>query len=189
MGLCFNFPNRNHSGRGGRIGGNTGFASEKKASKTTPVPEKKSAEANRNKGLANLREYKENHGKSEMAYACCGQETKWEIPNYTMHSATRMKEHQDENHLGFLRAQYQEIGTFFRTVWDFYLKFYIAFMTLNFTALGLVIQYMDPKHRGPVVISFVVQNLLAAATAIGVAALFKTCGFATAGCFKHFVGS
>jgi len=75
----------------------------------------------------------------------------------------------DEQKLHLLRTQYQEIGTNFRTVWDFYLKFYIAFMALNFTALGLVIQHMSQDRRWPMILSFALQNILSAGTAIGVA--------------------
>jgi hypothetical protein len=76
----------------------------------------------------------------------------------------------EERQQAFLQAQYQEVGINFRAVWDFYIKFYIAFIALNFTALGLVIQYMDQPHRWPVVLCFCIQNLLAAGTAWGVGA-------------------
>jgi hypothetical protein len=85
-----------------------------------------------------------------------------------MNHAPEKSEALDERQLSLLKIQYSEVGTQFRTVWDLYLKFYIAFMALNFTALGLVVQYMDRHHRGPIVVCFSIQNILSAATACGV---------------------
>ena len=71
---------------------------------------------------------------------------------------------------GLLEKQYTELGVNFRTVWDYYLKFYIAFMALNFTALGLLIQYIDRDKRLWIVVSFGVQNILSAISALAVGA-------------------
>lgn len=87
-----------------------------------------------------------------------------------MNPALETGESLGETQLSILKSQYSEIGIMFRTVWDFYLKFYVAFMALNFTALGLVIQYMDRRHRWPLVVSFGIQNILSAMTALGVGA-------------------
>jgi len=68
-----------------------------------------------------------------------------------------------------LKTQYEQVGTNFRAVWDLYLKFYTVFMTLNFTALGIAIQYINKDQRSPLVYAFILQNALGAMTAIGVA--------------------
>ncbi len=34
-----------------------------------------------------------------------------------------------------LKLQYEEAGKNFRAAWDLYLKFYVAFIALNFTAI------------------------------------------------------
>ena len=69
-----------------------------------------------------------------------------------------------------LKAQYEQVGTNLRTIWDIYIKFYTVFITVNFTALGLVIQYVDTDQRIVLVSSFVIQNLFSAATAVGMSA-------------------
>lgn len=57
----------------------------------------------------------------------------------------------------------------YRTVWDLYLRFYTVFLTFSITALALTVQYVAKKDRGVIVIAFVLQNVLCAATAIQIA--------------------
>jgi len=73
-----------------------------------------------------------------------------------------------------LELQYTAGAMMFQTVWDLYLKFYVAFMALNFTALGLMVQYIgDHNKRLIIVISFGVQNLLSAITALSISTYGK----------------
>jgi len=60
-----------------------------------------------------------------------------------------------------------ECSVQFRAVWDLYLKFYVMFLTVNVTALGLVINVASSK--GLISIAFIMQNLLAGSTAIQIA--------------------
>jgi len=71
---------------------------------------------------------------------------------------------------GVLKTQYEQIGTNFRTVWDIYIKYYTVFITLNFTALGITIQYIGTEHRLTLVVSFTIQNIFSTITALGVSA-------------------
>jgi len=58
----------------------------------------------------------------------------------------------------------------FRTVWQLYLTFYVAFITMNGGALGLTVQYVSGGNaRKIIAATFIFQNVLAAGTAINIA--------------------
>jgi hypothetical protein len=68
------------------------------------------------------------------------------------------------------KKNYDECSLQFRTVWDLYLKFYVMFMTVNVTALGLTVQYVHTNSaRMVIAIAFVMQNVLSALTAAVIA--------------------
>jgi hypothetical protein len=75
---------------------------------------------------------------------------------------------EQESALAWLARQYfDECSLQFRTVWDLYLKFYVVFLTVNATALGVTVQYVDlPRSRAVIAIAFVMQNAFAAVTAL-----------------------
>ncbi len=65
------------------------------------------------------------------------------------------------------RKYFDEHSLQFRAVWELYLSFYVAFITLNGAALGLTVQYVKaPRAKGIIAITFILQNALAAGTAI-----------------------
>lgn len=71
--------------------------------------------------------------------------------------------------------QYREINTNFRSLWDIYIKFYTVFLTANVVGIGVVIDRVDAANRPLIAAAFVAQNLLAAATAAGLASYGRTC--------------
>ncbi len=81
-----------------------------------------------------------------------------------MSSATNPKD--DESLKWLQRKQFDEICLQFRNTWDLYLKFYTVFLTFNITALGLTIQFMSGVNRVPVIVVFLLQNVLSMITAI-----------------------
>jgi hypothetical protein len=72
-----------------------------------------------------------------------------------------------ESALAWLAKKYfDECSLQFRTVWDLYLKFYVVFLTVNATALGLTVQYVELREsRAVIAAAFVMQNIFAAVTA------------------------
>lgn len=60
----------------------------------------------------------------------------------------------------------EEHTTWFRAVWDLYIKFYTVFLTVNFIAIGLVVEHVSLNHRWPIVLAFVVQHIVSAGTAV-----------------------
>jgi hypothetical protein len=72
--------------------------------------------------------------------------------------------------MDLLEKQYGEATSNLQSVWTLYLAFYTGFITLNFAALGVVVQYIKNAHdREPVVWAFMAQNVLALFTALAVA--------------------
>lgn len=71
--------------------------------------------------------------------------------------------------------QYRELNTNFRSLWDIYIKFYTVFLTANVLGIGVVIDRVDPDNRPLIAAAFIAQNLLAAATAAGLATYGRTC--------------
>lgn len=60
----------------------------------------------------------------------------------------------------------------YRTIWELYIRFYTVFLTVNFTAVAITIQYFsNPSARAVMCISFILQNCLAAGTAINISLL------------------
>ena len=72
--------------------------------------------------------------------------------------------------------QYRELNANYRSVWDIYIKFYTVFLTANVLGIGVVIDRVDPENRPLIAAAFIAQNLLAAATAAGLAAHGRACG-------------
>jgi hypothetical protein len=74
----------------------------------------------------------------------------------------------EDTPLAWLAKKYfDECSLQFRTVWDLYLKFYVVFLTVNATALGLTVQYVEPQRSKAVIaVAFVMQNAFAAVTAL-----------------------
>lgn len=72
-----------------------------------------------------------------------------------------------------LERHYDQLGITLREVWNLYMKFYVIFMTVNFTALGLTVEYIDLQQRAPMVIAFLVQNFLGLVSAISIAIYSK----------------
>jgi hypothetical protein len=65
------------------------------------------------------------------------------------------------------RKYLDEHSLHFRTAWQFYLTFYVAFLTLNGGALGLTVQNVtSTRAKALIAATFVFQNLIAAGTAI-----------------------
>jgi hypothetical protein len=71
--------------------------------------------------------------------------------------------------------QYRELNTNFRSLWDIYIKFYTVFLTANVVGIGVVLDRVEPDNRPLIAAAFVAQNLLAAATAAGLATYGKRC--------------
>lgn len=72
--------------------------------------------------------------------------------------------------LWLAKKYFDECSLQFRTIWQLYLTFYVAFLTVNGAALGLTVQYVTSSN-GKVVIAlaFILQNSLAAGTAARIA--------------------
>lgn len=65
------------------------------------------------------------------------------------------------------RRYFDEYSLQFRTVWQLYLTFYVAFLTLNGGGLGLTVQYVTaPRAKMVIALTFIFQNMLAAGTAV-----------------------
>jgi uncharacterized membrane protein YqjE len=73
----------------------------------------------------------------------------------------------------FLVKQFEERNLTIRTAWDIYIKFYVAFLTLNVAGIGVVVQYVQLPSRGPIVYAFAMHNLLAIGTAFFIWRLTK----------------
>ena len=65
-----------------------------------------------------------------------------------------------------LKWQVEDLGTHFRAVWDLYIKFYTAFLTVNVSALTLTVQFIDVAKRGPIIFTFAILNLAEFVTAL-----------------------
>lgn len=73
------------------------------------------------------------------------------------------------------RKYFDEYSLQFRTTWQLYLTFYVAFITLNGGALGLTVQYVTSQNARLIIgITFVFQNVLAASTAVFIAIYSST---------------
>lgn len=58
----------------------------------------------------------------------------------------------------------------FLGVWDIYIKFYTAFLTVNLVALGLVVEKVKQERaRKFICVGFMIQNLFSLITASGMA--------------------
>jgi hypothetical protein len=73
----------------------------------------------------------------------------------------------------FLFKQFEERNLTIRTAWDIYIKFYVAFLTLNVAGIGVVVQSVQLPSRGPIVYAFAMHNLLAIGTAVFIWRLTK----------------
>lgn len=80
----------------------------------------------------------------------------------------------ENNVTWLLRKQYEEYMLQLRTTWDLYLKFYTVFLTINVIGLGATVQHITQANRWPVVLAFIVQNLVSSITAIRVGFSAKT---------------
>ena len=77
--------------------------------------------------------------------------------------------------MNLIERHYEQLGTNFRAVWDFYMKYHIAFLLLNLTSLALVVELVQVGHRKLIVSAFVFQNLISAMTAVGIALYSAHC--------------
>src|SRR5580698_4937053 len=72
-----------------------------------------------------------------------------------------------------LKKRIEEIGTTFRAVWDYYIKFYTVFLTFSLGAMGWLVQHTEAEavahHHVVIAVVFIGQSLLTAATSAGVA--------------------
>jgi hypothetical protein len=68
------------------------------------------------------------------------------------------------------QTYYTETLKVYTNVWDIYIKFYTVFLTANVLGLGLAAEHIAFGKRWPVVIAFMLQNVLTVATSLGVAA-------------------
>ena len=64
---------------------------------------------------------------------------------------------------------FDEVSLQYRTIWDLYIKWYTVFLTANVLGLGATVQYVHSGKRTWIVVAFVVQNMLAASTAVAIA--------------------
>ena len=71
--------------------------------------------------------------------------------------------------------RYETQNSNFQKVWDFYIKFYTAWLTINLLGLALVVQHIDVSNRWPVVAAFIIQNLLTSVTGFMVSRYSKDC--------------
>jgi len=69
-----------------------------------------------------------------------------------------------EKRVDVILKRYDTQNSNFQKVWDFYIKFYTAWLTINLIGLGLVVEHVEPASRWPLVVAFVVQNFLTAGT-------------------------
>jgi hypothetical protein len=75
-----------------------------------------------------------------------------------------------DQELWLAKKTYDELSLQFRTTWDLYLKFYVMFVTLNVTAMGLTVQFVHSyQPRVIIAIAFVMENVLSAITAAVIA--------------------
>jgi cytochrome bd-type quinol oxidase subunit 1 len=75
-----------------------------------------------------------------------------------------------------IERHYEQLGSNFRAVWDFYMKYHIVFLVFNLSALGLVFRLVPLDQRKPVFLAFIFQNLISGLTALGIAAYSAHCG-------------
>jgi hypothetical protein len=83
---------------------------------------------------------------------------------------------------------FEEYGANFRLVWDQYLKFYTVWLTVNVTAIGVVIK-LDPHPRWPIGVAFIIQNLLAAGASYLVAQYSMRVAIGLKELVHHLAGS
>jgi hypothetical protein len=81
-----------------------------------------------------------------------------------------MDEHQETTLIWLTKKYFDEWSLQFRTTWDLYLKFYVIFLSINITALGLTVQSVHSiRAKAVIAIVFIVQNALAGSTAVMIA--------------------
>src|ERR1700733_6960861 len=71
------------------------------------------------------------------------------------------------------QTYYTETLKIYTKVWEIYIQFYTVFLTANVLGLGLAADHIGLGKRGPVVLAFILQNVLTVATSLGVAAYGK----------------
>jgi hypothetical protein len=72
--------------------------------------------------------------------------------------------------MNLMEKQFEQVSRHLSDVWDLYLKFYTGFLTVNFAALAVAVQYIEePNDRLPLTVAFIAQNILSLVTAIGIA--------------------
>lgn len=78
-----------------------------------------------------------------------------------------------------VKRRHEEIGVFFRTLWDLYFKFYTVFLTFSVVGLGVLLKDLaesgvtSQNARRLIALVFLVQTLLTAATSWMMAAHAK----------------
>lgn len=99
----------------------------------------------------------------------------------------------ESNRSWLAREVYKEQVAMFKTAWDIYIKFHTVFITVNVAALAATVQYIKPENRWPMVIAFVVQNLVSLGTAVAMSRFSRNCATRTheAACeiVRHEAGS
>ena len=77
-----------------------------------------------------------------------------------------MAESSEQPGMWLVKKYFEEWSVYFRTVWQLYISFYVAFLAMNSAAIGLTVQYVT-STQGKMVIAivFIFQNTLAAMTA------------------------
>lgn len=61
-------------------------------------------------------------------------------------------------------------------LWELYIKFYVFANTVNIAALGLAVQYIDPKQRGLIIFVFSILNVLLVLTSVFISRHSKAAG-------------
>lgn len=66
-------------------------------------------------------------------------------------------------------AHFSNISENYKNVWDLYIKYYVAFMVVNFTALAAVLEFFRGQASWPIAAAFFIMNGGSIGTAIGIA--------------------
>lgn len=79
-----------------------------------------------------------------------------------------------------LKQRIEELGTTFRAVWDYYIKFYTVFLTFSLGAMSWLIAQKDSpaiqRNHRMIAGVFIFQTLLVAGTSLGVAIYSRQTG-------------
>jgi len=81
--------------------------------------------------------------------------------------------------IGLIQKKYEIQNQNFQKAWDFYLKFYMAWLTVNMAGLGLVQKFLvdksSPDAHWPIAIAFIIMNLMTIGTSIFMGKYTTTC--------------